>query len=225
MRTTNPKISEEKSETIVSSTKSIKLRIKRSNPEVNSEERFDDFIVPIEKWTTVLDALLDAKSHLDHSIGIRYSCRQASCGSCGMKINGKPSLACFTKISDLDSDTITVEPMDNFPIVRDLAVNFTRMFNNHKKVMPYVIRDDSEITSDSGVKETLQTPEDVEKYIQFSSCIKCGLCNSACPTMAMDTSFIGPQALAQAYRYIADNRDEGKKNRLTFPIIEFCSCK
>jgi len=214
MKTTNLKISEERSETIVSSTKSIKLRIKRSNPEVNSEERFDDFIVPIEKWTTVLDALLDAKSHLDHSIGIRYSCRQASCGSCGMKINGKPSLACFTKISDLDSDTIILEPMDNFPIVRDLTVNFTRMFNNHKKVMPYVIRDDSEITSDSGVKETLQTPGDVEKYIQFSSCIKCGLCNSACPTMAMDTTFVGPQALAQAYRYIADNRDEGKKSRL-----------
>ena len=214
MAAVHPNISEEKSQTIVSSTKSVTLRIKRSNPEISSEEKFDQFIVPIEKWTTVLDALLDAKSHLDHSIGIRYSCRQASCGSCGMKINGKPSLACFTKISELDSDNITVEPMDNFPVVRDLVVNFTRLINNHKKIMPYVIREDSEIVPGTGVREILQTPEDVEKYIQFSSCIKCGLCNSACPTMAMDTTFVGPQALAQAYRYIADTRDKGKKNRL-----------
>ena len=210
----HPKLSEERSETIASPSKSVRLRIKRSNPNVNSDETYDVFEVPVEKWTTVLDALLDVKSHLDHSVGIRYSCRQASCGSCGMKINGKPSLACFTKISELDSDNITVEPMDNFPVIRDLAVNFDRMISNHKKIMPYVIRDDSEIDAESGVREFLQSPENVEKYIQFSSCIKCGLCNSACPTMAMDTTFVGPQALAQAYRYIADARDRGKKKRL-----------
>ena len=214
MSSVSQKVSEERSQTIVSSTKSITLRIKRSNPTINSEEKFDEFIVPIESWTTVLDALLDVKSHLDHSIGIRYSCRQASCGSCGMKINGRPALACFTKISELDTDSITVEPMDNFPVVRDIAVNFTRLINNHKKIMPYVVSKDSEITPGEGIKESLQTPDDVEKYIQFSSCIKCGLCNSACPTMAMDTSFVGPQALAQAYRYIADTRDKGKKTRL-----------
>ena len=94
----HPKLSEERSETIVSPSKSVKLKIKRSNPNVNSEEKFDDYEVPIEKWTTVLDALLDVKSHLDHSVGIRYSCRQASCGSCGMKINGKPALACLSLI-------------------------------------------------------------------------------------------------------------------------------
>ena len=87
----DPKISEERLETITSSTKSVTLRIKRSNPQINSEEKFDELIVPVENWTTVLDALLNAKSHLDHSIAIRYSCRQASCGSCGMKINGKPA--------------------------------------------------------------------------------------------------------------------------------------
>ena len=84
-------ISQEESQTVLSPTKSIKLRISRSNPEVNSEERFDEFVIPVEKYTTVLDALLNVKSHLDHSIAVRYSCRQASCGSCGMKINGKPA--------------------------------------------------------------------------------------------------------------------------------------
>ena len=168
MATIHPKLSDELSQTVVSSTKSVKIKIKRSNPNVNSDEKFDDFVVPIEKWTTVLDVLLDVKSHLDHSVGVRYSCRQASCGSCGMKINGKPGLACFTKISELDSDTVTVEPMDNYPVVRDLAVNMDRMINNHKKVMPYVIREDSEIDAESGIREFLQSPENVDKYIQFS---------------------------------------------------------
>jgi succinate dehydrogenase / fumarate reductase iron-sulfur subunit len=129
-----------------------------------------------------------------------------------MKINGRPALACFTKISELNSDVITIEPMNNFPIIRDLAVGFERMFSTHKKIKPYIINEKSEINP--GTKEFLQTPEDVEKYIQFSNCIKCGLCNSACPTMATDSSFVGPQALAQAYRYVADNRDKGKDDRL-----------
>ena len=190
----------------------VTLKIKKYNPNKDASSSYQNYQVPVEKWTTVLDAILDAKQNLDHSIGVRYSCRQASCGSCGMKINGKPKLACFTKISELDSSEIVLEPMDNFPITRDLAVDFSRLFANHKKIMPYVMNDESEISGDT--KEFLQDPKQVEEYIQFAGCIKCGLCNSACPTMAMDTSFIGPQALAQAYRYVADNRDKGNDNRL-----------
>ena len=205
-------IAEEKSKTIGSPSQYITLRIAKSNPKTNSPQTFVEFKIPYQKWTTVLDAILEVKKHLDHSIAVRYSCRQASCGSCGMMINGKPSLACFTKITELNSDVVTVKPMNNFPIIRDLVVGFDKMFANHKKIQPYIIREDSEVSGNT--KEFLQTPEDVEKYIQFSGCIKCGLCNSACPTMATDSSFIGPQALAQAYRYVADNRDKGKKNRL-----------
>ncbi|MDE1814363.1 MAG: 4Fe-4S dicluster domain-containing protein, partial [Thaumarchaeota archaeon] len=112
----------------------------------------------------------------------------------------------------LNSNIITVEPMNNFPIIRDLAVDFKQLIANHKKMKPFIIREDSEVTSES--KEFIQTPQDLEKFLQFSYCIKCGLCNSACPTMATDTSFIGPQGLAQAYRYVADNRDKGKDDRL-----------
>ena len=212
MSTTTKQFSEEESQTTVSPSKSIILRISRSNPQAGTTKSFMEFKVSYEKWTTVLDAILEVKKYLDHSVGVRYSCRQASCGSCGMVINGKPRLACFTKITELNSSVITVEPMNNFPIIRDLAVGFDRMFATHKKLKPYIIRDDSEITTKT--KEFLQTPEEVEKYIQFSNCIKCGLCNSACPTMATDSSFIGPQALAQAYRYIADSRDKGKNERL-----------
>lgn len=205
-------MAEEESSTEVSSSKTITLRIAKFNPEHDSIQQFADFKVPYERWTTVLDAILDVKKHLDHSVAVRYSCRQASCGSCGMKINGRPRLACFTKISELNSDVVTVEPMNNYPIVRDLVVDLERMFTTHKKMQPYVIREDTEITAPT--KEFKQTPEELEEYIQFANCIKCGLCNSACPTMATDSSFLGPQALGQAYRYVADNRDKGKNSRL-----------
>ena len=190
----------------------ITLRIARSNPSEGTLTKFDEFKIPVQKWTTVLEAILYVKQNFDHSVAVRYSCRQASCGSCGMKINGKPSLACYTKISELDSNVITVEPMNNFPIIRDLTVDFKQLFSTHKKMKPFVISEESEIMS--GTKESIQTPKDLEKFLQFSYCIKCGLCNSACPTMSTDSSFIGPQGLAQAYRYVADNRDKGTKERL-----------
>jgi succinate dehydrogenase / fumarate reductase iron-sulfur subunit len=189
-------IANEQTSTPVSSSKSITLKISRYNPEHDDSSKFMEFNVPYEKWTTVLEAILDVKKHYDHSVAVRYSCRQATCGSCGMIINGKPR----------------VEPMNNFPIIRDLAVKFEKLFDTHQKIKPYLIRDDTELESDQ--KEFLQTPEEVEQYIQFANCIKCGLCNSACPTMATDSSFVGPQALAQAYRYVADSRDKGKDSRL-----------
>lgn len=192
--------------------KTITLRIERFNPSNDTIPKFDEFKIPVQKWTTVLDAILYVKQNLDHSVAVRYSCRQASCGSCGMKINGKPSLACYTKISEINSSVITVEPMNNFPIIRDLTVDFKQLFSIHKKMKPFIISEDSEITP--GTKESIQTPKNLEKFLQFSYCIKCGLCNSACPTMATDTSFMGPQGLAQAYRYVADSRDKGKKERL-----------
>ncbi len=195
-----------------STQKTVTLRIARINPPESTETKFEEFKVPVQKWTTVLESILYVKQNLDHSIAVRYSCRQASCGSCGMKINGKPRLACYTKISELESNVITIEPMNNFPIIRDLAVNFEQLFSTHKKMKPFIINEESEVNSDT--KEFIQTPQDLEKFLQFSYCIKCGLCNSACPTMATDTSFIGPQGLAQAYRYTADNRDKGKKDRL-----------
>ena len=190
----------------------ITLLVSRFNRAEKKPTSFDEFSIPYKPWTTVLDALLDAKQNIDHSIGMRYSCRQASCGSCGMLINGKPRLACFTKISELESDVIKVEPMQNYPVVRDLAVDFEQAFEKHRKIKPYIINEEADISV--GTKESIQSPEQVEEYIQFANCIKCGLCNSACPTMATDSTFLGPQALAQAYRYTADTRDSGKDERL-----------
>jgi succinate dehydrogenase / fumarate reductase iron-sulfur subunit len=130
-----------------------------------------------------------------------------------MKINGIPRLACYTKISELEGNTIVCEPLSNFPHIRDLVTDFTQFFEHHKDMKPY-IQNENALTSDMKLSEYKQLPEDVDKYLQFSYCIKCGLCYSACPSVGTDTKFPGPQALAQAYRYFADSRDTATKERL-----------
>ncbi|MEM2760440.1 MAG: succinate dehydrogenase iron-sulfur subunit [Nitrososphaerales archaeon] len=190
--------------------KNVRLKVYRHIPGQDSPH-YDMYEVPAERWTTVLDALLYAKAYKDHSIAIRYSCRMASCGSCGMMINGIPRLACYTKIDELNMDTITCEPLSNYPIIRDLVGDFTTFFKHHSDMKPYIIND---IEIDEKTREFLQSPEDLDKFLQFSYCIKCGLCYSACPVVATDTKFPGPQALAQMYRYFADNRDQASDERL-----------
>ena len=162
---------------------------------------------------TVLNALLYAKEHIDHSIAIRYSCRMASCGSCGMMINGVPGLACYTQVTELPDSTITVAPLEHYPLLRDLVTNFGGFFDKHISVAPFILRKDS-VEEKPPTSEFAQSPQELDEFLQFSYCIKCGLCNAACPTMANDSRFIGPQALGQAYRYIADSRDEGAIERL-----------
>jgi succinate dehydrogenase / fumarate reductase, iron-sulfur subunit len=200
--------------------KKATLKIYRTNYNNNEPSYYDEFEVPVNRWTTVLDALLHVKSYSDSSVGIRYSCRMASCGSCGMKINGRPSLACYTKISELDKDVIVCEPLSNFPRIRDLVADFSQLFDHHKKVEPFIHNDkvSLDIKDKDDLVEFEQSPKEVDDYLQFSYCIKCGLCYSACPTVATDSSFPGPQALSQAYRYVADTRDNDKKTR--FNIID-----
>lgn len=138
----------------------------------------------------------------------------ASCGSCGMKINGIPKLACYTKISELEGNTITCEPLSNFPHIRDLVTDFSQFFEHHKEMAPFIHNNNADIRDENKLSEFKQTPQDVDNYLQFSYCIKCGLCYSACPTVATDTKFPGPQALSQAYRYYADTRDHLSNRRL-----------
>jgi len=192
----------------------VVLNVYRANTYKNDLPRFEQYQIPVQRWMTVLDALLFAKSYLDSSIGIRYSCRMASCGSCGMKINGIPKLACYTKISELEDSTITCEPLSNFPHIRDLVTDFSQFFKHHKEMAPFIHNNNADIRDENKLSEFKQTPQDVDNYLQFSYCIKCGLCYSACPTVATDTKFPGPQALSQAYRYYADTRDHLSNRRL-----------
>jgi succinate dehydrogenase iron-sulfur subunit len=191
----------------------LKLVVQRFNPLEDAKPRMVEYTVPKREGMTVLDALLYARDYLDHSIGVRFSCRQASCGSCGMKINGRPRLACYTQVEELSGEKVVAQPMDNFAIVKDLVTDLGSFFSRHKEVMPHIIRsDESELEHPTA--EYLLKQEELEKILQFTYCIKCGLCTSSCPTVATDTLFPGPQALAQAYRYLADMRDEGGDVRI-----------
>ncbi|MCC6012379.1 succinate dehydrogenase iron-sulfur subunit [Candidatus Caldipriscus sp.] len=184
------------------------FRVFRYSPESGKSE-FKEYEVPTRKGMTVLDGLYYIKENLDGSLVFRASCRMGVCGSCGMKINGKMGLACQTQISHLHSKVITVEPMNNYKIIKDLVPDLRGFFEKHRAVKPYVIRysDPEEFNDPKG--EYLQSPKDVEDYLQFSYCIKCGACVAACPVVSGNEDFLGPQALASAYRYISDSRDEG----------------
>jgi succinate dehydrogenase / fumarate reductase, iron-sulfur subunit len=192
----------------------LALRIQRFDPSVERSPRFQQYAVPLKDGMTVLDALIYAKDRLDHGIAMRFSCRMASCGSCGMKVNGMPRLACETQVADLGSPTITVQPMDNFPIVRDLVVDLESFFSRHAGIVPHLVRKGDPQEQDSPSGEYLMTPAELDSIVQFTYCIKCGLCSSSCPTTSTDALFPGPQALAQAYRFIQDVRDEAGDERL-----------
>ncbi len=192
----------------------IVLRVQRFDPSLEEKPHFERYAVPLKDGMTVLDALIHAKDRLDHGIALRFSCRMASCGSCGMKIDGRPRLACETRVSELSSSTVTVQPMDNFRIVRDLVVDLESTFSKHVAISPHLVRkaDAGEQSLPSG--EYLMTPKELDTFVQFTYCIKCGLCSSSCPTSSTDALFLGPQALAQEYRYLMDARDEAWEERL-----------
>lgn len=191
----------------------VRLRIRRFDPSKDERPAFKEYAVPAVRSTTVLEALLYAKSYIDHSIAVRFSCRMSSCGSCGMKIDGRPRLACETQVSSLRGPEITIEPMDNFPIIRDLVVDLQSFFSHHREIMPHLERQDAG-EQEHPTGEYLMSPKELDAIQQFTYCIKCGLCTSSCPTASTDTLFPGPQALAQSYRYLMDVRDEAGEKRL-----------
>ena len=191
----------------------VKLVVQRFDPFRDSKPRMMEYLIPPRDGMTVLDALLYARDYLDHSIALRFSCRQASCGSCGMKINGRPRLACYTQVAELGGERVVAQPMDNFAIIKDLVTDLVSFIAKPRELMPYVIRTDSH-EMEHPTAEYLMKPEELERVLQFTYCIKCGLCTSSCPTVATDSEFPGPQALAQAYRYTMDPRDEGGGKRL-----------
>ena len=200
-----------------SSLKQVTFKIQRYDPEVGNPPYFQELTIPSSEGMTVLDGLLYIKENLDSTLAFRTSCRMAICGSCGMLINNYPRLACHTQIQELHSDTLNIKPLPNRPIIKDLVVDLTLMFDNHKLIKPYIIRQDTEEMGNPNA-EFGQTPQELDAFEQFAYCIKCGICISACPTSASDKLFLGPQALAQCYHYCADGRDEGQKER--FPVVD-----
>ena len=195
----------------------ITFKVQRYDPEQDSAPYSQEFIVPASRGMTVLEGLIYIKENLDSSLAFRTSCRMGICGSCAMLINNYPHLACHTQIEEFDSDTLTVKSLPNLPIIRDLVPELNPLFENHKSAKPYILRHDTE-EMERPTAEFAQTPQELWSFLQFAYCIKCGICIAACPTAASDKLFLGPQALAQCYRYCADNRDEGEQER--FPVVD-----
>lgn len=191
----------------------VEVYVERYDPEREEGWRRwrQQYTLRVEPGMTVLDGLHALKETQDATLAYRFSCRMAVCGSCGMLINGKPSLACNTQILDVAQRVLTVAPMPNYDIVRDLVPDLSTLFQHHRRIGPYLQRDEEELESPTG--EFYQTPEQLVSYLQFSYCIRCGLCVSACPTVATDAEYLGPMVLAQAHRYNADSRDGGFHNR------------
>lgn len=202
---------------VQSETRKIKFKVFRFNPALDPLPTWKIYEVEVDRSLTVLDALLKIKEEQDPSLSVRYSCRQAICGSCGMMINGKQRLACFTRVLELNSNLVVVEPLNNYPIIRDLVTDFSDLFMKEKMVKPYIIRDDvEEMLNPTGMY--LQKPEELLEYSQFADCIECGLCSSACPTYSTDSLFLTPMILNKAYRFSADSRDGGLAYRL--PVLD-----
>jgi fumarate reductase iron-sulfur subunit len=189
----------------------ILLQIARYRPEQESEATFDEYEVPCHKEWAVLDGLNYVKDQIDGTLAYRWSCRMGICGSCGMTVNGEPKLTCATFLNDYAPGPVRVEPLRNFPVIRDLIVDIGDFMRKLVQVKPWIVRQAEKPLSEG---EYLQTPDELDEYKQFSMCINCMLCYAACPIYGLDPKFIGPAAIALAQRYNLDNRDEGASARM-----------
>lgn len=153
--------------------------------------------VPTERRTTLLDALRWIQRTRDPSLSLRHSCNHASCGTCGMRVNGREVLACVTTLADVEG-TLTVEPLANAPVLTDLVVEVTDLFGSFAGAHPIVRQSDA-------VPGAIP-PDGIDGYVRYEDCIECGLCLSACPVVVTASDYRGPAALAWAEREIAEPR-------------------
>jgi succinate dehydrogenase/fumarate reductase iron-sulfur protein len=189
--------------------KVVEFRIKRFDPQAK-RSYLSTYKVPVRKGTTLLDVLLYVKDNLDETLTFRYSCRMGICGSCAVNVNGKPMLACYTQVLDLKADTITIEPLSNLPLIKDLVVDIQPFFQKFRHIKAYLIKPDE---AQKKPEEFIQLPSDLKKYWDLTLCTKCSVCYSACPA-AIDERFLGPMTLTSNYRFMVDSRDEGFEERL-----------
>jgi fumarate reductase iron-sulfur subunit len=188
----------------------IELVVSRYDPERETEPRTQSYTVPYTDETVVLDALNDVKENQDGSLTYRWSCRMGICGSCGMTVNGTPKLTCATLLRDYAPGPVRIEPLMGFPVIRDLVVDIGDFMEKLQAIKPWIIRHE-ELPLEAG--EYRQTPEERDRYEQYSRCINCMLCYAACPIYPIHPEFVGPAALALAQRYNLDSRDEGAEER------------
>jgi succinate dehydrogenase / fumarate reductase, iron-sulfur subunit len=214
------------------------LKIRRFDPKSGQAAYWDEHTVDLGPRNSVLDAILKVRDEVDGSVGIRCSCQQAICGSCGVRMNGKPGLACNTHLEEAAArvhgtgwnpapgegtadggsgtgDTspagvIEVEPMGNMPVIRDLIVDMDAVhWKKIQRVTPYLIN-----RQPVPEREYIVPHDNMVDVTQTMACIQCGACVSDCLSMEIDPLFVGPAALAKAYRFVGDPRDAERHQRL-----------
>ena len=189
----------------------VTIVVRRFDPEVDAEPRWQDFDVELYATDRVLDALHKIKWEQDGSLTFRRSCAHGICGSDAMRINGRNRLACKTLIKDLDiSQPIYVEAIKGLPLEKDLVVNMDPFFESFKAVNPFLMVS----TAPKGGKERLQSATERARFDDTTKCILCAACTSSCPVFWTDGQYFGPAAIVNAHRFIFDSRDEGAKVRL-----------
>jgi len=187
----------------------VEFKISRFDPQ-NKRHYLSTYKVPVRKGTTILEVLQYINDNLDETLTFRHSCRMGICGSCGININRKPMLACYTQVLDLKLDSLMLEPLSNMPLIKDLVVDIQPFFDTYKRIKTILIKNEEELERPS---EFAQMPAELKKYWDLALCIKCSICHSACPA-AIDEKFLGPSALTANFRFITDSRDEGGEKRL-----------
>ena len=191
----------------------VKFEIYRYDPDKDERpymQKLDVELGPNDKM--LLDAIVRIKNDVDDSISIRRSCREGVCGSDGMNINGKNGLACITPLSaaGLKGGKLVIRPLPGLPVIRDLAVDMSIFYKQYEKVQPFLQND-----TPAPAIERLQSPEEREKLDGLYECILCACCSTSCPSFWWNPDkFLGPAALLQAYRFLADSRDTKTAERL-----------
>lgn len=167
----------------------------------DSAPQFKVYTVAVEENTTVLVALQKIRHAQDPTLALRHSCHHAACGTCGMRVNGQEILACVTNVLDLGTPVVVVEPIENIPLVSDLVVDMQGFMTRYTAAgMPYIRR--SEFLPEA------QVAAGIEYYNRYENCLECGLCVSACPVAGSDPRYLGPAALAAAWRVAQEPRGE-----------------
>ena len=186
------------------------IKVKRFNPEESEDTYFQDYSIDVAEDSTILDSLIKIREQQDGTLSLRCSCRASICGSCSMRVNGSAKLVCKTRIKEVspDGEPITVEPMGNFPVIKDLVTEMDSFWSKMKSVDPYVK------TSFEPEAEHIASNESMTHLLGVMNCIMCGACVSECTALEVDPTFTGPAALAKAYRFVVDPRDEETNSRL-----------
>lgn len=189
----------------------ITIEVMRYRPEQDDAPWPQSFDIEWTQDMSILDALGLIKDDMEPELAYRWSCRMEVCGSCGMVVNGVPKLACSTFVRDYaEVGKITIAPLDQMPIEKDLIVDVNPFVEKLASVTPYIVPKKARSLAE---KEYRQTPKQLAKFKQYTMCINCMLCYQACPQVGINAEFLGPAAISLAHRYNLDSRDGGSKRR------------